>query len=277
MTLPRIIDPGKNILGIVTVMQIADRKMLSVIPVPVTVERIIGLVGYNKDWLAYLLHRSRPGTGRETFRLRTGQVVMVHHDGRWTLNEIYRDRVYDVPGINLSKCRTVLDIGANVGVFALFAASIAPAAVIHCFEPDGVNFEMLRGNVEANPRAHIFAHQAAVGGKDGFAYLSGGATSVTHAIAEAGEQRVELLSLAHAVELCGGSVDFLKMDVEGAEREILSGCSDAVLQRIRAISMEWHYPMREAEVLAERLRALAFTVICIERDGGRFVKASRSA
>jgi FkbM family methyltransferase len=257
-------------------MEILKNPMLSASAMQLAAKRIIGLMRYNKDWLPYLLGRSAMNARPETFRLRSGQVVTVHHDARWVLNEIYRDRVYDVPGVNLSACRTVLDVGANVGVFALFAASVGPVATVHCFEPDAANFRMLRRNLEANPGVRIFAHRAAVGENDGFGYLSDGRTSVTHTLAKMGGQRVELVSLGRAVEICGGDVDFLKMDVEGAEREILLGCPDTVLRRVRTISMEWHYPVADAEILAKRLRGLGFATSCTERDGVQYVKASRS-
>ena len=89
-------------------------------------QRFLGLVRYNRDWPKYLYHRytSRENKDRPlSFRLRNGQIITLNWDARFTLNETYLDHVYDVPGVNLADCRSILDIGANVGLFALFAAS----------------------------------------------------------------------------------------------------------------------------------------------------------
>ena len=42
------------------------------------------------------------------------------------------------------------DFGRNVGVFALYVASVAPKASVHCCEPDPKNFEMLENNLKRN-------------------------------------------------------------------------------------------------------------------------------
>ena len=91
---------------------------------------LLRLAKYNRDWPQYLLNRYRdPGKDEvATYRLRNGQAVSVLPEVRFTLNEIYLDRVYDVPGIRLADCRTILDLGANMGVFASYAAAEAPDA-----------------------------------------------------------------------------------------------------------------------------------------------------
>src|SRR5690242_4980783 len=113
--------------------------------------RLLHLVQYNRDWPKYLYHRhtSRDRHPTLSFRLRNQQKILLNWDARFTLNEIYLDHVYDVPGVDLGRCRTILDIGANVGLFALYAASVAPEAVIHSFEPEPATFERLTGNLQA--------------------------------------------------------------------------------------------------------------------------------
>ena len=50
---------------------------------------------------------------------------------------------------------TILDIGANVGSFALWASLRWPGSTIHCFEPNPGTFAYLKRNTAANPRIHI--------------------------------------------------------------------------------------------------------------------------
>ena len=164
-----------------------------------------------------------------TYHLRNGQIITLKDDGRFTLNEIYLDRVYNVPGTDISSCRSVLDVGANVGVFALYMASKAPEAAIHCFEPDTPNFEILQRNLSrAGVRAT--AHKLAMAASSGIGYLRLQGSSVEYSLAPAGHQseKVECVGWDEAFQLSGVECfDFVKMNIEGAEREILSSCTDA--------------------------------------------------
>lgn len=86
-------------------------------------------------------------------------------------------------------------------------------------------------------------------------------TSVTHELSTAGtgSELVEIIDLRRLFELTGvDTFDFVKMDVEGAELDILCGCADEELRRMRAISLEWHYSTQELGPVLERLRRLGF-------------------
>src|SRR5215472_13807635 len=114
--------------------------------------RLLQLRQYNRDWIKYLLRRYIPDPHDQPlqFRLRNGQTVSINSDARFTLNEIYLDRLYDVPGVDFARCVSVLDLGANAGVFALYAASKSPRASVYCFEPSAQNFTILTRNLKDN-------------------------------------------------------------------------------------------------------------------------------
>jgi FkbM family methyltransferase len=212
--------------------------------------------------LPYLLGRYRHSAkgSSKLYRLRNGQSILVNDDARFTLNEIYLDRIYDVPGADISSCRSVLDIGANVGIFALYVASRAPEATIHCFEPQSSNFELLRRNL-ARAGIRATGHQLAVSASSGAGYLSLRGSSVEYSLGTAGDQseKVECVEWDDLFRLAGlDCFDFVKMDIEGAERDILAACSDKQLRRMRALSLEWHHSTEELEALADRFRGLGF-------------------
>jgi phthiocerol/phenolphthiocerol synthesis type-I polyketide synthase E len=62
--------------------------------------------------------------------------------------DIFVDRVYVSHGINLSAGDVVFDVGANVGLFSLFAHQQAPGIRIHAFEPAPPLFKLLKSNLE---------------------------------------------------------------------------------------------------------------------------------
>src|SRR4051812_5137735 len=59
------------------------------------------------------------------------------------------------------RARTVWDIGANIGVYALLAAKATPRAAVTAVEPHPFNFARLRANLELNPGAAVKAIEAA--------------------------------------------------------------------------------------------------------------------
>jgi FkbM family methyltransferase len=158
----------------------------------------------------------------------------------------------------------VLDLGANVGIFGLYAASRAPKAAIHCYEPESTNFAILERNLaQAGGRARAYKMAVSAESGTGFLDIHGGSTefalSSNGSGGANGSERVECVDLDRVFELAGvDEFDFVKMDIEGAERDILAASSDAQLRRMRALSLEWHHPRAELETLAERFRRLGF-------------------
>jgi FkbM family methyltransferase len=229
-------------------------------------ERLFKLIKYNRDWLKYIFLRWGGTSGEQplAFRLRNGQKIRIYRDGRFVLNEIYLDRVYDVPGVNIEQCSSVLDLGANVGVFAHFVASIAPRANVYCFEPAEKNYDILVRNVGENRLSNTQTYKLAISGAKGMTRLMTGGISVGYSI-RSGSGPSELVSTVDMTEVFAMTraerFDFVKMDVEGAELEILTSCTDQQLRRMSAISMEWHHSTDELQNMRDRLQAVGFETI----------------
>jgi FkbM family methyltransferase len=245
-----------------------------------TLNDLLGTVALTRDWPSFVLHRL-VGANRNltTFRLRNGQAIRIHNDQAFVLNEIYRDRVYDVPGVDLAACRNIADLGANVGVFALYASSKSPNAMIHCFEPAAATFAELQGNLRAN-RVNAVAHQAAISVIRGSARLyhagtaaewslNGGSGGLCEEV-----DCIDLTSLLNLVEHV--PIDFMKVDVEGAELEVMANATDRQLRLIGALSVEWHHSLEKAEPLLRRLRQIGFEAELEVLDGNvRYLKAAQ--
>jgi hypothetical protein len=97
--------------------------------------------------------------------------------------------------------------------------------------------------------------------QSGVGHLSLAGESTEYALGSDGQksEEVECVDLQKVFELTGvDSFDFVKIDIEGVEREIFANVSDEVLLRIKALSLEWHHSMDELELIAQRLRRLGF-------------------
>lgn len=144
----------------------------------------------------------------------------------------------------------VVDVGAHRGFFALFAALNTGAdARIFSYEPSSDNYAALCSNVkDAGFAKKITAHHAAIAGKSGELTLHLGA-DINHSLysdyalneQNAGKETVKAFSLADIMEKhTGGRIDFLKLDCEGAEYEIVFSSPADIWQQIGTIAMEFH-------------------------------------
>jgi FkbM family methyltransferase len=156
--------------------------------------------------------------------------------------------------LDLPRGATVIDVGAHVGLFALWVAASHPEARVIALEPAPGICGFLRDNVSRNRLENITVVQAACGGRRGeeLLYSRGpGAMNTFYARDLYGSQfrplgRTLVLTLddvfeRFAVESCA----FLKLDCEGAEYEILLNASAATLRKVERISLEYHIGLND--------------------------------
>jgi len=150
---------------------------------------------------------------------------------------------------------TVLDIGANIGVFSLYAAARGARAV-HAFEPNTESYGLLLRNIRENGLDGVIVpHRAAVAGRGRDAVRFPKGSSMYNAIPREGEEGefedVRAVDLDRVYADCFGGgqvVDLLKLDCEGAEYDILRDATPEVFRRTRAIRLEYHHG-REGELM----------------------------
>ena len=167
---------------------------------------------------------------------------------------------------------TILDIGANVGFFSLFAASRWGGAVF-AYEPVQANYEEMVNNVKANPHVTITCRRMAVSGASGTiemffdhtAALTTTATACPSGRKSGKAEKVKAVTLQDIFEQERlRTVDLLKMDCEGSEFSILYHTNPATLRRIGQMAIEVHGnaddDTHNAHALGEFLTAAGFTV-----------------
>jgi FkbM family methyltransferase len=153
--------------------------------------------------------------------------------GTTTISEFFSPRSSIMP-VNLPSIhpRVIYDLGANVGVSSLFFASLFPKATIYGFEPLPENFEVCLLNYRGIPNSsQVFPW--AVGSKTGQAIFDckndsrGGRLESTHQdpnLQTIAQIQVKIISIADLIDNEGlPPPEFLKIDVEGAECDVLAG------------------------------------------------------
>jgi FkbM family methyltransferase len=161
--------------------------------------------------------------------------------------EIFEDKVYNPPGFELAIGSTVVDVGANIGLFSIFA-SLTPGVRIFAFEPHPENFQVLHEN--ASSRAgDIRCFEAAIADSAGERILYEGMIPGGHKMESVNLSgtplnkalRIKTQTLNDLMTIEGiDHIDFLKIDCEGAEGEILAAASLEDLSKINKIAMEFH-------------------------------------
>jgi FkbM family methyltransferase len=161
--------------------------------------------------------------------------------------------------------RTVLDIGANVGLFSLWARSHFPKARIHSYEPNPALQTHLVTNLRYLSDVTIWAEGVSDG--PGFARLDvRGSSLLARTTADAAGE-VTLVSLRTALDRIGGHVDLMKLDCEGAEWVIFHDPEPFVT--VREIRMEYHLTEgRSLDDLREAVHRIDFDITHLRAHQG---------
>jgi len=188
----------------------------------------------------------------------------------WILKESCLDRDYERDAVAVQNGWTVLDIGAGLGDFAVRVARDCPGATVYAFEPLPESFALLQKNMQLNRVANVRAFPEAVAGRAGTLelYTVTGLSGQHRTAGDGGKSiaapiRVPAVTLAAALaKIPSARCDFLKIDCEGAEYEILFSADEATLSRIEHIAMEYHDAVtsHSHEELARFLEARGFQV-----------------
>jgi FkbM family methyltransferase len=172
---------------------------------------------------------------------------------------------YDHPGFVPAAGERVVDVGGNVGIYAVLAAS--KGAAVDSYEPHPQTFAYLERNTRPWPA--VTAHHAAVVGTDG-------GPSVTLHLHPSRDDRHSVVgrdvftgdALTSAIEVpattleaaVGDGCDLLKLDCEGSEFDVLTTASDETLARVPRIVAEVHAVAGEPTALVRHLRERGYSV-----------------
>jgi len=192
-----------------------------------------------------------------------------------TVKEIYLENVYE-RNYSIHPNDIVIDVGANVGIFTVKSSiKVGQAGKVYAIEPIEENFKLLKNNCDVNNLVNVVCIRKACGSKSGKAIMLKSRSSALHSLKDFGvaniknsefsqeEVEVDCETLDNICKELGVSrIDFLKIDVEGAELEVLKGAEES-LKITRNIAMELHYEGEDEEV-RRFLEERGFTVKIVE-------------
>jgi FkbM family methyltransferase len=128
---------------------------------------------------------------------------------------------------HVKKGYVVYDVGSNVGFYALLASPLVGLkGKVYAFEPVPKIFDRLTKHISINNLKNVEANQLAISDKSGRVAFKEGQDTSTGRMAETGDMEVDALSLDDFVARRNAPLpDFVKIDVEGHELNVLRGMS----------------------------------------------------
>jgi FkbM family methyltransferase len=179
----------------------------------------------------------------------------IYDANNYQWNEMFNHFIYDDLGCDyerygcyIQEGDVVLDLGGNIGVFA-YRAETRGASKVISFEPVTPTFNCLI----KNRGAKTLVYKNAVGGKNGFAtfriptdftHIGGGTSEDQDLSLNQREiihsERVIIIGINEIFENLVEKIDFMKIDIEGGEVEVLENISDKNLKSLRCLAAEFH-------------------------------------
>lgn len=184
-----------------------------------------------------VMYRLKPADAEKKIMLRTyaGDIEMFY--------ETFWRGIYNNPGMDWDRFTTIVDLGANIGMTALFFTHKSPGATVYAVEPDPDNFELLTANLSYEiSDSRLIPVQAAITAINGPVYLHKKQKAYNSSVSDTEQADISVRGMNMSTffrEMYINEIDLLKIDIEGKEAELFSGETDW-LQKVSNIVMECH-------------------------------------
>jgi hypothetical protein len=197
-----------------------------------------------------------------------GNTILQPIDNLFLNEEINFSEVYD-HFYKINEDDIIIDIGAHVGFFALRAARKARKGFILAIEPHPFNYQLLTKNIKANNISNIRALRLALWSSDGVMklYLAGSSSHSLKSFQKNIKNYIEVQTktLDTVIKEFGiQRVNLIKIDVEGAELEVLRGAQRTLMENDSFLSIAAYHTKTEVKIISEYLRKKGFRTFVYE-------------
>ena len=177
--------------------------------------------------------------------------------------DIFVRRIYHFDAA--SPAPVIVDGGGCIGVSVLYFKRRYPQSKVRCFEPDAQMFALLQENLRANGVSGVELVQAGLSDQDGAAAFQPDGADGGRLVAPQAGATTTSVRTVRLSQYIDGPVDFLKLNIEGAELPVLRELeSTGKLAQVRRLVLEYHGWANDRQNLAPLLDLL-------DRNGFRYV------
>ena len=202
------------------------------------------------------------------FETRSGLKIKIRVNSTdlMALTHVWMIQEYSDDDFPISNDDVIIDVGAHIGLFALFASQFCKNGKIFCYEPIKENYKILIENIEMNQIQNIFPNNLAVTKETSRVKIFLNDDQSGHSMFIQNKNFVEVDSkslsdifIDNGIKEC----DFLKLDCEGAEYEIVESISSDLFTKINKTAIEYHMVDTKPELLKQlinKLKQFSFSV-----------------
>jgi FkbM family methyltransferase len=177
-------------------------------------------------------------------------------DALWylhTYEEIFAKQIYRFQAATPKP--KILDCGANIGLSVIYFKHLYPEAAITAFEPDPGIFALLTKNLASFGYHDISLVSKAVWIDDGILTFAPDGSVGGRIVGQTNGTGYIEVPTVRLRDYLDQPIDFLKIDIEGAESEVILDCAD-LLKNVDALFVEYHSKVEEPQVLHQLLEVL---------------------
>lgn len=219
------------------------------------IKKILFLIKY------YIFKTAEQRSLLETRKQNVGSVKLFNKDFHFhngyafheTYKEIFEGNIYKFNPINTNPI--ILDCGSNMGLSVLYFSKNYPNSQIIAFEPDAAVIPFIEKNIVSQEINNVVLHKKAVwieetelkfftdnglGGRVGLEYK---------------DQNAIVIQAVRLRDYLNQPIEFLKIDIEGAEFQVLNDCKD-VLHNVNHLFVEYHSFYDEQQHLDDVLQII---------------------
>ena len=222
-----------------------------------------------KNWYLYpLVYFKLTKKDYVIFETRSGLKIKIRVNSTdlMALTHVWMIQEYSGDDFPISNDDVIIDVGAHIGLFALFASQFCKNGKIFCYEPIKENYKILIENIEMNQIQNIFPNNLAVTKETSRVKIFLNDDQSGHSMFIQNKNFVEVDSkslsdifIDNGIKEC----DFLKLDCEGAEYEIVESISSDLFTKINKTAIEYHMVDTKPELLEQlinKLKQFSFSV-----------------
>ena len=205
----------------------------------------------------YVIFETRSGL---KIKIRVNSTDLMAFTHVWMIQE------YSDDNFSINNDDVVIDVGAHIGLFALFASQFCKNGKIFCYEPIKENYKILIENIEMNQIQNIFPNNLAVTKETSRVKIFLNDDQSGHSMFIQNKNFVEVDSkslsdifIDNGIKEC----DFLKLDCEGAEYEIIESLPSDLFTKINKTAIEYHMVDTKPELLEQlinKFKQFSFSV-----------------
>ena len=171
-----------------------------------------------------------------------------------SLKEIFIEDIYYQ---RLGANPFIIDCGANIGLSVIYLKRLFPEARIIAFEPDEENFRLLKKNIESFGFDNVEINKEAIWIEDTQLNFSNTGT-LGSKVEDTANNSSQLVKARRLKDMLQQRVDFLKLDIEGAEYAVLKDAGEN-LRNAENIFIEYHGTFEQTRELTEIFELLTKT------------------